>query len=100
MKNDFSFEVQRLLRLFYPILMAQVAQSAMSMVDTVMAGQVSARDLAAIAVATSFWLPIGLVVYGTLIALTPIIAQLHGAKKDGRDQLKCSKAHGLPYPLA
>lgn len=80
--TDYMNETRRLMRLFYPILMAQIAQTAMTTIDTLMAGQVSARDLAAISVATSFWLPMGLLVYGILIALTPVIAQLHGAKKD------------------
>lgn len=100
MTKDYSIEIQRIFRLFYPILMAQVAQSAMSMVDTVMAGQVSPRDLAAIAVATSFWLPIGLVVYGTLIALTPIIARLHGAKKEHEINFEMQQGAWIALPIS
>ncbi|MGL6049403.1 MAG: MATE family efflux transporter [Aeromonas salmonicida] len=55
-------EARQLVRLASPILVAQVAQIAMNFVDTVMAGQVSAVDLAAVSVATSFWLPIILLV--------------------------------------
>ncbi|WP_417614543.1 MATE family efflux transporter [Oceanisphaera sp.] len=74
-------EVPRLLRLCGPILVAQMAQTTMSFVDTVMAGQVSATDLAAVAVATSFWLPLILLVQGVIMALTPIISQLNGARR-------------------
>lgn len=74
-------EVQRLVRLALPILLAQVAQTAMTLVDTIMAGRYSAIDLAAISVASSFWLPIILTSQGIIMALTPIIAQLNGAQK-------------------
>lgn len=76
-------EARHLIRLAGPILVAQVAQVAMSFVDTVMAGQVSALDLAAVSVATSFWLPVILLVQGLIMALTPIISQLNGAQKRG-----------------
>lgn len=74
-------EIPRLLRLCGPILVAQMAQTMMSFVDTLMAGQVSATDLAAVAVATSFWLPLILLVQGVIMALTPIISQLNGARR-------------------
>ncbi|MGL5948683.1 MAG: MATE family efflux transporter [Aeromonas sp.] len=74
-------EAKTLCRLASPILAAQVAQVLMNFVDTVMAGQVSAVDLAAVSVATSFWLPIILLVQGIIMALTPIVSQLNGARK-------------------
>ena len=77
----FLTESRHLARLATPILVAQVAQTAMTLVDTIMAGQVSATDLAAVAVASSFWLPIILFVQGLVMAMTPIIAQLNGARK-------------------
>jgi multidrug resistance protein, MATE family len=82
LKSYFS-ETLHLLRLCAPILVAQIAQTTMSFVDTVMAGQVSATDMAAVAVATSFWLPIILLVQGVVMALTPIISQLNGARRHG-----------------
>ncbi len=77
----FIAESRHLIRLATPILVAQVALTAMTLVDTIMAGQVSAVDLAAVAVASSFWLPIILFVQGLLMAMTPIVAQLNGARK-------------------
>jgi multidrug resistance protein, MATE family len=79
----FFTESRHLLRLASPILVAQVAQTAMTLVDTIMAGQVSATDLAAVSVASSFWLPIILFVQGIIMALTPIVAQLNGAQRQG-----------------
>ncbi|PJG58387.1 MATE family efflux transporter [Aeromonas cavernicola] len=86
-------EVKQLVRLASPILVAQVAQIAMNFVDTVMAGQVSAVDLAAVSVASSFWLPIILLVQGIIMALTPIVSQLNGARK--RDEVRPAVHQGV-----
>ncbi|MNS31987.1 Multidrug resistance protein NorM [compost metagenome] len=86
-------EAKQLVRLASPILVAQVAQIAMNFVDTVMAGQVSAVDLAAVSVASSFWLPIILLVQGIIMALTPIVSQLNGARK--RDEIRPAVHQGF-----
>ncbi|MGE6231667.1 MATE family efflux transporter [Aeromonas media] len=86
-------EAKQLIRLASPILVAQVAQIAMNFVDTVMAGQVSAVDLAAVSVASSFWLPIILLVQGIIMALTPIVSQLNGARK--RDEIRPAVHQGF-----
>nr|WP_319018119.1 MATE family efflux transporter [Gallaecimonas mangrovi] len=72
----------RLTRLAIPILIAQLAQTLMSLVDTVMAGQVSANDMAAVAVGASLWWPMALFILGICMALTPMVANHHGAKDD------------------
>ncbi|MET4695600.1 MATE family efflux transporter [Endozoicomonas lisbonensis] len=82
--NSFSFhrflnESRALLRLSLPIIITQLATSAMGFVDTSMAGQASARDLAAIAVGTSLWLPASLLLRGILMMLTPVTAHHRGA---------------------
>lgn len=72
-------EARQLLALAIPVILAQVAQTSMSFVDTVMAGAVSATDMAAVAVGTSIWLPAILFGHGLLLALTPVVAQLNGS---------------------
>lgn len=72
-------EVRQLLALAIPVIIAQVAQTAMGFVDTVMAGSYSATDMAAVAIGTSVWFPAILFGHGLLLALTPIIAQLNGS---------------------
>jgi len=67
-----------LLRLTGPLVLAQVSQTAMGFVDTVMAGRVSAVDLAAVAVGSSIFFPIYLFLIGLLSAVTPLVAQAHG----------------------
>jgi MATE family multidrug resistance protein len=79
--TDFILHSKSLLKLTYPILIAQLIQNLMGFVDIVMAGRVSATDLAAVAVANSIWLPLILTIYGLIMALTAIVSQLDGAKK-------------------
>ena len=62
-----------------PIMIAQLSYAAMGFVDTVMAGQVSARDLAAVALGNSLWVPVFLLMTGILLATTPKVAQRYGA---------------------
>ena len=76
-----KIEARQLIPLAAPILAAQLAQQTLAFVDTVMAGRVSATDLAGVAVGGSIWGPIFLFLYGVLLAVTPIVAQLHGAGK-------------------
>jgi len=54
-------EARQLLALAIPVILAQIAQTAMGFVDTVMAGGYSATDMAAVAIGTSGYLPFCLV---------------------------------------
>nr|WP_298137740.1 MATE family efflux transporter [uncultured Pseudomonas sp.] len=72
-------ELRGLLLLAMPIMVAQLAHTAMGFVDTVMAGRVSPRDLAAVALGNSIWVPVFLLMTGVLLATTPKVAQHFGA---------------------
>lgn len=72
-------ELRALLALAIPIIIAQLAHTAMGFVDTVMAGRVSPRDLAAVALGNSLWVPVFLLMTGVLLATTPKVAQRFGA---------------------
>ncbi|MCK7552546.1 MATE family efflux transporter [Marinobacter goseongensis] len=63
-----------------PILIAQVAQMANGVIDTVMAGHASAEDLAAVGIGSSLWMPLFLFFMGLLGALQPIISGYNGAR--------------------
>ncbi|MGM0768122.1 MAG: MATE family efflux transporter [Pseudomonadota bacterium] len=63
-----------------PILIAQVAQMANGVIDTVMAGHASAEDLAAVGIGSSLWMPLFLFFMGVLSALQPIISGYNGAR--------------------
>jgi MATE family multidrug resistance protein len=79
--NNFIVNTKRLMKLAYPILIAQLIQNLMGFADTVMAGRVSSTDMAAVAIASSIWLPLILTIYGLIMALSAIVSQLAGANK-------------------
>ena len=72
-------EFKNLLALALPIIIAQLATTAMGFVDAVMAGRVGPKDLAAVALGNSIWVPVFLLMTGTLLATTPKVAQRFGA---------------------
>jgi MATE family multidrug resistance protein len=82
--QKYFIEARQLLALAIPVILAQVAQTAMGFVDTVMAGGYSATDMAAVAIGTSIWLPAILFGHGLLLALTPVVAQLNGSGRRER----------------
>lgn len=82
--QKYFIEARSLLTLAIPVIIAQISQTAMGVVDTIMAGSYSATDMAAVAVGTSIWLPTILFGHGLLLALTPVIAQLNGAGRRDR----------------
>ena len=77
---QFIENTKSLLKLSYPILIAQLIQNLMGFADTVMAGRVSSTDMAAVAVASSIWLPLILTIYGVIMALAAITSQYAGSK--------------------
>ncbi len=74
-------ELKALIILSAPLIAAHFSQCAMGFVDTVMAGRVSSVDLAAVAMGSSIWFSVFLFMLGILMAVTPSVAQLHGAGK-------------------
>ena len=68
------------LKIGLPVIVAQLLQMSMNFVDTVMAGNLSAEALAAVAVGGAVFMPLIMLVAGTLMAITPVVAQLLGAR--------------------
>lgn len=93
--QKYFVEARQLLALAIPVILAQVAQTAMGFVDTVMAGGYSATDMAAVAIGTSIWLPAILFGHGLLLALTPVVAQLNGSGRRAYRR-RCVRASGWP----
>ncbi|GLP96143.1 MATE family efflux transporter [Paraferrimonas sedimenticola] len=67
-----------IVKLAIPIFIAQLTQTMMGFIDTLMAGRVGALDMAAVAIGSSLWLPAILFLSGFLLALTPLVANAHG----------------------
>jgi MATE family multidrug resistance protein len=80
---SFRAELKALGLLLGPILLSQLSQAAFGFVDTVMAGQVSPLDLAAVALGASLWLPMVLLITGILMATTPLVAAAWGRHEHG-----------------
>ncbi|MCG7587311.1 MATE family efflux transporter [Photobacterium sp. OFAV2-7] len=95
--HNYRRETRHLLKLAIPVLIASVAQTSMGFVDTVMAGGVSATDMAAVSVAASIWLPSILFGVGLLIALVPVVAQLNGSGK--KEKIPFEVQHGFALSL-
>lgn len=74
------FELKQLFHLMLPILVTQFAYAGFGLIDTIMAGHMSAEDLAAIAVGVGLWIPIMLLFSGIMIATTPLVAEANGAR--------------------
>jgi MATE family multidrug resistance protein len=68
-----------LLRLAGPIFIAQLAVMGLGVIDTIMAGRLSALDLAAVAVGGAIYISVFIGLMGVLQALTPIAGHHFGA---------------------
>jgi len=75
-------EIRQIAKIAWPLLMAQLAQTLMGVSDTIMAGRVSAQEMAGVAIAASIMFPCMIFLQGIIMALPPIISRLHGAKQD------------------
>ena len=70
-----------IVRLAWPVLVAQLAVIASGVLDTVMAGRYSAVDLAAVGIGASVYFSVFIGLMGVVQALSPIAAQLYGGKR-------------------
>ncbi|MFA0439582.1 MATE family efflux transporter [Vibrio sp. 10N.286.49.C2] len=95
--HRYQTEAKDLIKLASPVLIASIAQTGMGFVDTVMAGGVSAVDMAAVSIAASIWLPSILFGVGLLMAIIPVVAQLNGAGK--QDQVPFQIHQGIILAL-
>jgi len=71
--------VRDIFRLAWPVYIAQIAIMANGVIDTVMAGHYGTVDLAAVGIGASIYVTLFVTLMGVLFALTPTVAQLHGA---------------------
>ncbi|MBF1166236.1 MAG: MATE family efflux transporter [Dechloromonas agitata] len=66
----------------FPILIAQLASIGMMVVDTAVLGHVSSVDLAAVAIGGGIHVSVVFALVGVLQAVAPVVAHLHGARRD------------------
>lgn len=80
--KTFREKLKLFFMIFLPIFITQIGLSLMNFFDATMSGQYAAEDLAGVAVAGSIWAPIYTGLNGILLAVTPIVSQSLGAKKN------------------
>ena len=71
--------LRELYRLAWPVLVAQLAVMANGVADTMMAGRLSAEDLAAVGIGASVYITVFVTAMGVLLALSPVVAHHYGA---------------------
>src|SRR5882762_6035954 len=81
MTSSTSRIARSVIRLAWPVLVAQLAVIASGVLDTVMAGRYSAVDLAAVGIGASVYFSVFIGLMGVVQALSPIAAQLFGGKQ-------------------
>ena len=72
-------EFSNLFKLALPLVLAQVAQNTMSFVDTLMVGRLGNEALAGIALGSTTFTFVFLILSGVILAVGPLVSQAHGA---------------------
>ena len=81
MIDKYITEFKQLVKIGVPIFGSQLSYMLMGATDTIIAGRASSSDLAGLAVGNAFSTTIWMFVSGVIFSVTPIVAQLYGAKK-------------------
>ncbi|CAN5522437.1 MATE family efflux transporter [soil metagenome] len=71
-------EARRLFGLALPLILAQLAQTSMGFVDTLMVGRLGREALAGIALGSTVYFFVFLIVSGAVLAVGPLVSQAHG----------------------
>ena len=74
-------ELASLIALAAPLVLAQVAQTGLGLVDTLMAGRLGGEALAGIALGATFLSFVLIVSSGVLFSVSPLVAQAFGARE-------------------
>ena len=73
-------ELREMLRLAWPVVLAQVGIMLMGVVDTAMVGRVSTSAVAAVALGHIYWVNVTIFGMGILLVLDPVVSQATGAQ--------------------
>src|SRR5262245_19095900 len=80
-------DARAILRLGGPLIVNNLASAGMTFADTVMAGQLGARELAGLAVGVGYFNLSFLFGLGLLMAIAPAVAHAYGAQDPDRIRL-------------
>jgi len=79
--GTFGANSRRIVPLAWPVLVGQIAVLMFATVDTVLVARHSAADLAAYAVGGAAYITVFIGLMGVVLAVSPIVGQLYGAKR-------------------
>lgn len=85
-------ELKRLLVLMLPLYVANLMNMGMGVVDTMVAGQAGAKQLAGVALGTSVTVPVMVAVGAVLTIIGPMVSRLRGAGCEGKVGLLLNNA--------
>jgi MATE family multidrug resistance protein len=79
--HSWRASARRIAPLAWPVLVGQIAVLAFSTVDTILLARFSALDLAALAIGAAAYITIFISLMGVVLAVSPIVGQLFGARR-------------------
>ena len=94
------YDARRIVPLAWPVFVGQVSVVAFGTVDTLLVARASATDLAALAVGAAAYITIFIGFMGVLLALSPIVGQLYGARRLADAGRQVHQALWLAFGLA
>jgi MATE family multidrug resistance protein len=80
-RHTIALSARRIAPLAWPVFIGQIAVLAFSTVDTVLVGRHAALDLAALAVGAAAYVTVFVGLMGVVLAVSPIVGQLYGARR-------------------
>lgn len=86
-------------RLAAPLVLGQLSATGMNVIDTILAGHLDRHTLGAVAIGTNVWVLAIVAIIGTMMALQPSIAQLHGADREDEIGTLFRQALWIAIPL-
>lgn len=79
MTNRYQHEFFELIKLAVPLVFAQLAQNTLSFVDTLMVGRLGNEAIAGIAIGSTVFFFVYMVLMGVILGVGPIVSQAFGA---------------------
>ncbi|KPF42736.1 MATE family efflux transporter [beta proteobacterium AAP121] len=92
--------MRRIVPLAWPVFIGQVSVLAFATIDTLLVARFGANDLAALAVGSAAYITVFIGFMGVLMALAPIVGQLHGAGRDSEAGHEVHQALWIAFALA
>jgi MATE family multidrug resistance protein len=98
-RTQFVSEFRPMLHIALPVVAAELGWMAMSVVDTMMVGRVSAEAIGAVSIGTVLFYAVGVVGSGMLLGLDTLVPQAFGAKRFEECHRWLFHALGTALPL-